>query len=147
MQRRLCGRRDRQSTQAGPHTRPSNYQPTSGGGNKLTACSERHRLNVLLGISALCRPLLSPGAQLESIVTVFCLQCSTYSLTRALAGARQPLWLLRQTKKTEIAPQIGPSSGSQGSSSPTFARSCLLFCVCLGPKQVSMEPQGNQIWN
>lgn len=57
VQRRLCRRRDRQSTQTGPHTCPSNHQPTSGGGNKLTACSERHRLNVLLGISVLCRPL------------------------------------------------------------------------------------------
>lgn len=54
------------------------------------------------------------------------LQCARYSLTCTLAKARQPLWLLWQTG-TEIAPQIDPSSGSQGTSSPTSVRSCLLF--------------------
>lgn len=51
---------------------------------------------------------------------------SSYSLTCTLARARQPLWLLWQTE-TEIALQIDPSSGSQGTGSPTFVRSCLLF--------------------
>lgn len=68
------------------------------------------------------------------------LRCSTYSLTCTLARARQPLRLLWQTE-TEIAPQIDPSSGSQGTSSPTSVR------CCLGPKQVILKPQGNQIWN
>lgn len=52
-----------------------------------------------------------------------------FPLTCTVAGAPQPLWMLWQTE-TEIAPQIDPSFGSRGNTSPTSVCSCLLFsCV------------------
>lgn len=90
-------------------------------------------------------------ARIVGVWLSFSLRCSTSSshVLWPESGCPPPLflWSLRRAKKTEIAPQIGPFSGSQGSGSPTFARSRLLFGVRLGPKQVRLEPQGNQIWN
>lgn len=93
------------------------------GSHDVQTVNTQCQICVLLHLTAvfLCVPATKHRHRLP-------LQCSSSSHTCTLARARQPLWLLWQTE-TEIAPQIDPSSGSQGSGSPTSVRSCLLFFV------------------